>query len=231
MLKNVLEACGLAPTVTDANLAQAQMLLAQTIGGVRVLVPASQAAAARQAIAEFRAGAFELDDGDKAPAPTTRPLAAAVFSPDRATVWSFALTPVFGASLQLANSLAAGDRGAQRRDAAWLAAMAVLTVMAVFVAHRLNPGLFVVFRASIATAMPRCSGTSCPCSSEASNWSMRTVTPMPSGRWSSRRWGLSASPCWWAGRWGNERQRPVSSRRSMPEPSRGPVDSDSAPGG
>lgn len=154
LLKNVLEANGLEPTVADANLIQAQMLLAQTIGGVRVLVPASQAAAARQAIAEFRAGAFELDDGDeRAPAPATRPLAAAVFSPDRATVWSFALTPVFGASLQLANSVAAGDRGGQRRDAAWLVAMAVLTVMAVFVAHRLNPGLFVVFRASIATAM------------------------------------------------------------------------------
>jgi hypothetical protein len=154
LLKNVLEASGVRAAVTDANIVQAEMLMAQAFGGVRVLVPASQAEAARQAIAEFHAGDFELDDGEaQAPAAVKRPLSAPVFSPDRATVWSFALTPVFGATLQLANSLAAGGRAAQWRDAAWLAVMAALTAAAVVVAHHLNPGLFVVFRAGLATSM------------------------------------------------------------------------------
>ncbi|HEV8692166.1 MAG TPA: hypothetical protein VGQ91_17810, partial [Ideonella sp.] len=109
--------------------------------------------AARRTIAEFQAGAFELADGDEAtPAAKPLPLAAPVFSPDRAALWSFALTPVFGASLQLMNSWAIGERSARVRDAAWLVVLTLLTVVSVLTAHRLNPGPFVVLRASFVTS-------------------------------------------------------------------------------
>ena len=153
LLKGMLESNGIAANVADANFIQADTWMTQAVGGVRVLVPADQVQAARSAIAEFNAGAYELPDDEALPASKPVPLAAPVFSPDRAALLSFALTPVFGGALQLANSMAAGSRGARVRDALWLLALSVLTGVAIVMAQRLNPGVFVVFRASLAVTL------------------------------------------------------------------------------
>lgn len=153
LLKGVLESNGIAAVVADANIVQANTWLTQAVGGVRVLVPAGQLREAERALAEFHAGAFQLPDEDAAPAPSQTPLAAPIFSPDRAALLSFALTPVFGAALLLVNSLSMGSHAARIRDAIWFVLMAALTVAAIVVAHRINPGTFVILRASLATSL------------------------------------------------------------------------------
>lgn len=57
-----LEAEGIAARLADAHLLQLHPLLAPAVGGVRVLVPAAQAAAARAIIAALADGAYALDD-------------------------------------------------------------------------------------------------------------------------------------------------------------------------
>jgi len=66
LLKGVLESAGLSPRVADANFVQAYSWMAPAAGGVRVLVPASQVAAARQAITDFNDGAYQLGDEEVA---------------------------------------------------------------------------------------------------------------------------------------------------------------------
>lgn len=61
LLRGVLESAGLTAHVADENMVQAYSLISGAIGGVRILVPASEEAAARQTIADFEAGAFDLD--------------------------------------------------------------------------------------------------------------------------------------------------------------------------
>jgi hypothetical protein len=154
LLKGMLEAGGLDPVVADANFVQADSWMTQAVGGVRVLVPASQRAHAVGAIDAFNDGHFELkDDDDAAPVQPIAPLVHPVFSPDQAALWSFALTPVFGAGLMLADAWSAGPGSARVRATLWLSLVAALTALAVFVAHRGNPGLFVAFRASLAIGL------------------------------------------------------------------------------
>lgn len=62
LLKGVLEAVHLTPHLADEHMVRNYSLLSPALGGVRVLVPASEAAAAHRAIAEFEAGAYRLDD-------------------------------------------------------------------------------------------------------------------------------------------------------------------------
>lgn len=149
LLKGMLESAGLTPRVADANVIQANSWMTQALGGVRVLVPASQQEAARQAIAEFDAGAYQLPGEEAAPVSYSE-LASPVFSPDRAVLLSFALTPVFGAAVQLANSRILGQTGRQTRQWAWLLVLAALSLAGIVFAHRLDPGPLVVFRASLA---------------------------------------------------------------------------------
>jgi hypothetical protein len=60
-----LEAAGVPAFVADANLVQLNSLLAIALGGVRVLVPASRVAEAKDVIRAFNRGDFALpDDGD-----------------------------------------------------------------------------------------------------------------------------------------------------------------------
>jgi hypothetical protein len=52
----------LTPHLADEHMVQNYSLLSPAVGGVRVLVPASQLAAARATIADFEAGAFRLEE-------------------------------------------------------------------------------------------------------------------------------------------------------------------------
>ncbi len=150
LLKGVLEATGLSARVADANIVQANTWMTQAVGGVRVLVPADQAEAALRAIAEYIAGAFQLEGDDDAPAARISELKSPVFSPDRATVLSFFLTPAFGSALQLANALRIGSGKQKLRSGLWFAVLVAASAVAVAVMHKLNPGPFVIFRASVA---------------------------------------------------------------------------------
>jgi hypothetical protein len=55
-----LEAAGVPAVVADANLVQMNSLWAIALGGVRVLVPASRVAEAKDVIAAFNRGDFAL---------------------------------------------------------------------------------------------------------------------------------------------------------------------------
>jgi hypothetical protein len=57
-----LEAAGVPAFVADANLVQLNSLLAIALGGVRVLVPASRVAEAKDVIQAFNRGDFALPD-------------------------------------------------------------------------------------------------------------------------------------------------------------------------
>jgi hypothetical protein len=59
-----LAAAGITALVADANLVQTNALWAIAAGGVRILVPATHAAEARQVIAAFERGDFALPDDD-----------------------------------------------------------------------------------------------------------------------------------------------------------------------
>ncbi|MEK8031450.1 hypothetical protein AACH06_11530 [Ideonella sp. DXS29W] len=147
LLQGMLQSHGIAAIVPDANFIQADTWMTQAVGGVRVLVRRGGMEAARTVIADFDAGAFELD-GDGPPPVSVAPLTAPVFSPDRIALLSLVLTPAFGAMLQWANSMSSGSPGDRRRDAAWLVFLGVLTALAVWGAHRIQPGPWVVIRAS-----------------------------------------------------------------------------------
>jgi hypothetical protein len=148
LLKGVLEAAGLTPNVADANVVQANSWMTQAVGGVRVLVPASQASAAREAIAEFNAGAYQLEGEDAPRVERIAELQSPVFSPDRAALLSFILTPAFGAAVQLANASTLGLHAHRLRGWLWLVFLASTSLAAVFVVHRMSPGPLLVFRAS-----------------------------------------------------------------------------------
>ena len=150
LLKGVLEANGLSPHVADANIVQANTWMTQAVGGVRVLVPTDQTEAALRAIAEYNAGAFQLEGEEAEPAAIVSELKSSVFSPDRATLLSFFLTPAFGSTLLLANAISIGTAKQKFLGWLWFALLVAASAVAIAVMHRLNPGPFVVFRASIA---------------------------------------------------------------------------------
>jgi hypothetical protein len=57
-----LEAAGLDAMLADAHLVQTHSLIGVAVGGVRVMVPASQAAEAAEVLEAFHRGDFALDD-------------------------------------------------------------------------------------------------------------------------------------------------------------------------
>lgn len=61
LLKETLVAAGLPAEVADANFIQANPWMSHAAGGVRVLVPASRVAEAKEAVAAFNAGEFQLE--------------------------------------------------------------------------------------------------------------------------------------------------------------------------
>ncbi len=148
LLKGVLLSAGLTPHVADANIVQANSWMTEAVGGVRVMVPASEAQEAQKALAAFNAGAYQLE-GEEAPPVAYREQTLPLFSPDRAVLLSFLLTPAFGAALQLANAAALG---VERRGSrwAWLVFLAGASALGVAFMHAVSPGPLVAFRASFA---------------------------------------------------------------------------------
>jgi hypothetical protein len=150
-MDGLLRSAGLVTYIADANIVQTHPFITHAVGGVRILVPASQADAARKVIAEYHAGAFMLE-GEESSSETYQTLSSPVFNPDRAIVLSFLLTPAFGAAIQIANN---ATLGFARRPLQWawflfLAGISAITIAAL---HRANPGPFVVFRASLALSL------------------------------------------------------------------------------
>jgi len=145
--RGVLESAGLSPVVENANLVQAYGLMTQAVGGVRVLVPPGQTEAARQALTDFNAGALSLDS-DEAPVASRSTPAAPLFSPDRAVLLGFLLTPAFAQAIQIGNAQALRDESGAVARWLWLLVLAGASVGGVAVMHALNPGPLVVFRAS-----------------------------------------------------------------------------------
>ncbi len=70
MLRGCLEAEGIPATLGDAQTIQTDTLLTVALGGIRVMVPASFADAARQTVEAFERGALAIDElpDDAAPA-------------------------------------------------------------------------------------------------------------------------------------------------------------------
>lgn len=147
LLKGVLESAGLAPVVADAHVVQANAWMTQAVGGVRVMVPARQREAALEAIAAYEAGAYALSDEPAAP-PRFSEQPWRLFSPDRAVVLSLALTPAFGAAVQIANAHRMGDRAHPVGLWAWFVVLLAASVAGVALIHAISPGPTVVFRAS-----------------------------------------------------------------------------------
>ena len=148
LLKGVLESAGLAPQVADANIVQANTWMTQAVGGVRVLVPASQVEAARQAMAEFDAGAFVLP-GEEMLRVSYADQPAPLFSPDRAVVLSLLLTPAFGAAVHLANGGILRQGEGRAGQWLWLLLMTSFSLGGILFLHQLSPGPLVTFRASV----------------------------------------------------------------------------------
>jgi len=72
MLRGCLEAEGIPATLGDAQTVQTDTLLTVALGGIRVMVPAAFADAARQTVTAFERGALAIDDlpeGEEAAAP------------------------------------------------------------------------------------------------------------------------------------------------------------------
>ena len=136
VIRGMLESAGLTPHVADEHITQMHSFLAPAIG-VRVMVPTSQADAAREAIAAWEAGAYEIE-GDGEAKPTLAVADAPFYSPDRAVMLGFVLTPVFGALIQLLNARQMGDAG--RRFGAWVdvIALGLISGYAVLAMHEHN---------------------------------------------------------------------------------------------
>jgi hypothetical protein len=62
MVQGCLVASGIPAVLADANLIQADLLLAPALGGVRILVPASFLQQARAVLDAFERGEFALDE-------------------------------------------------------------------------------------------------------------------------------------------------------------------------
>lgn len=151
LLKGVLGAAGVEAVVADANLAQVQLLVGPSVTGVRVLVPRPALDEARQVVADYRAGQFELESDEPAVSkPAAAPLAQPVYSPDGLTLWSLALTPAFGTLLKALERPPVGTTGASLWAAwAWFVASAAGVVAMVLWLPAPEPEPWLLFRAAL----------------------------------------------------------------------------------
>jgi hypothetical protein len=121
-IKGCLLAADIPATIGDQNLVMQGNPWGGAGSNIRVLVPEALAVRAREVIAEFRAGAFEIEgDPDPELAPPTTASDLALWGPDLAAFLSLWLTPVFGATLHWLNSRALGVPALARRASTGLA--------------------------------------------------------------------------------------------------------------
>lgn len=115
-LKGCLLAADIPATIGDQNLVMQGNPWGGAGSNIRVLVPEALAARAREVIAEFRTGAFEIEgDPDPELAPPTTATNLALWGPDLAAFLSLWLTPLFGATLHWLNGRALGVPALARR--------------------------------------------------------------------------------------------------------------------
>ena len=158
LIKGVLESAGLTAVTTDNHLLQAYDWLTPAAGGVRVLVPASEAAAARQTLVDYRAGELMLAGEEDAGKPAFEQLGTPIYSPDIATLLSFVLVhPAFGAGIHLLNARTLQPGGAGALAWAWFLALATGSLATIMLVAQgsdaaLNPAL-AAFGLSLLTAI------------------------------------------------------------------------------
>lgn len=127
-LKGCLLAADIPATIGDQNLVMQGNAWGGAGSNIRVLVPATLVARANEVIAEFRAGAFEIEgDPDPELAPPITATDLSLWSPDLAAFLSLWLTPVFGATLHWLNSRTLGVPALARRADAGLALSVIAT--------------------------------------------------------------------------------------------------------
>lgn len=148
VLRGVLLSAGLSPRVTDDNTGQGNPWVTQAVNAVGVLVPGPEVGAARDVMAAFDAGAYELPGDDEAPA-VLAPQPALLYNPDRAALLSLLLTPIFGVAVQMANARKTGSTERRWSQWGWLVCLTAASLLAMVGTHELNPGWTVAFRASI----------------------------------------------------------------------------------
>lgn len=149
LLRGVLQSAGLTAHIADADTVRTIPWLTEAVGGVRLLVPASQSEDALKVIAEFDAGAYQL--GDKEPEPVAYSVQAeALFSPDRAAVLGFVFTPVFAFLIHWVNERNMGLQLFRVAHLVWFTVLCLATLATVVVLHDRGSGPFVMFRASMA---------------------------------------------------------------------------------
>ena len=131
-LKGCLVAAGIPASIGDQNLMmQGGGWLGGVGNGVRVQVPAALVARANEVIADYRAGAFEIEgDPDPELAPPTRSTELALWGPDLSAFLSLWLTPIFGATLHWLNSRKLGEAMLVRRANAGMVLSLVATAAA-----------------------------------------------------------------------------------------------------
>jgi hypothetical protein len=158
LIKGVLESAGLMAVTTDNHLLQAYDWLTPAAGGVRVLVPASEVAAARQALEDYRAGELALPGEDAVAQRAHDRLSAPIYSPDIAALFSFLFVhPAFGAGVHLLNARTLQPGGAGALAWAWFLALATGSVGTVVLIAQgrhaaLNPAV-AAFGLSLLTAI------------------------------------------------------------------------------
>jgi len=135
-IKGCLEAAGIPASLGDAQTVQTNMLWANALGGVRVMVPSTLVPRANEVIAEFRGGAFEIE-GDDDPALPPAPVATdlALWNPDVAAWLGFTLTPLFPAALHWMNSRKLGEADLARRADIGVVFAIVVTAGAAWLIH------------------------------------------------------------------------------------------------
>ncbi|HEX5357992.1 MAG TPA: hypothetical protein VFW93_17450, partial [Aquabacterium sp.] len=124
-------AAGIPSCVADANLVQAHSWMANAVGGVRVQVPASFVERAKQVLAEYEEGAYQLDGEDQpCQRPATQATNLALWGPDIAAFWSMSLTPLFGTTIHYLNSRTLNYR--TRSALVWWLLSVVVTIASLY---------------------------------------------------------------------------------------------------
>lgn len=130
-LKGCLLAADIPATIGDQNLVMQGNPWGGAGSNIRVLVPVTLVARANEVVADYRAGAFEIEgdpDPDLAPPATATDLA--LWGPDSAAFLSLLFTPAFGATLHWFNSRRLGVPALRRQADAGLALSVVATLLA-----------------------------------------------------------------------------------------------------
>jgi len=149
VLKDLLVAEDIPASLGDAHTVQTNGLWTNAMGGVRVMVPASELPRARELMAQVQAGALAIDgDADPKLAAPVVATDLALWNMDAAAFFSMALTPVFGSVLMLLNARTLGDPRGRRTAVAWLTLSTALAAFALWKVSAQGPSPWLGLEAS-----------------------------------------------------------------------------------